>query len=451
MQRLIDSELRQWMTGKIRKPLIIRGARQIGKTTSVRRLARAFPRWVELNLEDRIDLHPVFEGNLDPTRLLTDISLLVGQQIIPGETLLFIDEIQACPRAIIALRYFYENLPELHVIAAGSLLDFAIETVGVPVGRVAFLSMYPLTFVEFLWAMQENLLADAILQQSPDQAFSEAIHNKALRLFGEYIAVGGMPEAVVAWRDQRDYQRCLSIHHDLIMAYRQDFEKYARRSEIKYVEHVFQQVPLQLGRKFQFSKVSGQFRKRELEPALQLLEKANVVTKITYTSAQGLPLGAGASFDDYKMMMLDIALTQALLGQTAENWILHPKDQFLNKGEIAEAFVGQELLGYSHPRREGALYYWHREQRTSHAEIDYVTLFENQIVPIEVKSGKGSTLKSLHLFLEEHSHTPCGIRFSTQNYSIFEKIHSYPLYAVAAIAQRSLGTNMKFSIRALRE
>jgi predicted AAA+ superfamily ATPase len=398
----------------------------------VRNFAHNYPNFIELNLEDRADLHELFQHNLDPKRLLTDISLITSKLIKPGETLLFIDEIQACPRAILALRYFYEQIPDLHLIAAGSLLDFAIEEVGVPVGRVNFLRMYPLTFLEFLWALDEKLLADAIIKQSPTAAFTDSIHQKALRLFGEYIAIGGMPEAVKLWRDNRDYQQCLQFHHDLISAYRQDFEKYASRNEIKYVEHLFQKTALQLGEKFRFSKVSGDFRKRELEPALQLLHKANVINKITHTSAQGLPLDAGVQPDDFKVIMLDVALTQALLGQTAENWILNPKEQFLNKGEIAEAFVGQEILGYNNPRKDHILYYWRREKRTSQAEIDYVDLIDNNITPIEVKAGKGGTLKSLHRFLDEHESSPIGVRFSTQNYSVYEKIYSYPLYAVSA-------------------
>lgn|SRR3990167_428241 len=433
MQREIDNHLINWKKSENRKPLILRGARQIGKTTSVRKLGKAFKNFIEINFEFMPKFNAIFEADLDSHRIISDIQFVIQQPVIPGETLLFFDEAPAVPRVLIALRYFYELIPELHVIAAGSLLDFAIEQVGLPVGRIQILEMHPMSYKEFLWAMGNHFLVDGILNLDPNKPFNSAVHDKGLRLFSEYIAVGGLPEAVACWRDKKNYSLCLNVHHDLIRIYKQDFEKYAKKPQIQYVDHVFSQVSYQLGEQFNYAKLSGEFRKRELEPALRLLEKANVITKIIQTPARGIPLGANINPSHFKVIMLDVALTQALLGHTSEQWILDIENEFVNKGAIAEAFIGQELLAYSNPRRENNLYYWRRNQHGSEAEIDYIVARDMQMIPIEVKAGKGSTLKSMHLFLQEHPEVPYGIRFSTQNFSRYEKIISYPLYAAMCL------------------
>ena len=430
MDRLAHTTLKAWKGSDVRKPLIIRGARQIGKTTCVRHFGQSFTNTVELNFERRTELHALFEKDLAPEQLITDLQVVTKQTITPGKTLLFFDEVQACPRVLIALRYFFEKMPALHVIAAGSLLEFAIEQVGVPVGRVNFLHMYPMSFLEFLWALDERHLADVIFQHDPSQPVSSVVHDRGLRLLGEYMAVGGMPEAVAAWRDRKNYQQCLDIHHDLIAAFEQDFEKYAKETQIKYVEHVFRQAPYQLGRQFQYAKLSGNYRKRELSPALELLVRANIMTPVFQTSGQGIPLGADANPEAFKAIFIDVALTQALLGLTAEQWILDPARAFVNKGALSEAFVGQECLAYANPRQKKSLYYWQRNRRGSEAEVDYLMGLSGHVIPVEVKAGKGSTLKSMNLFLNNHPSTPYGIRFSAHNYSIHDKLHTYPLYAV---------------------
>lgn len=432
MKRIIDPALENWKKSPTRKPLIIRGARQVGKTTAVRHLGRTFTHFVEINFEAEPQWCTLFEGSLDPKRILLDLELSVEKKIIPGQTLLFFDEIQACPKALLALRYFYERLPDLHLIAAGSLLEFAIDEVGVPVGRVQFLYMYPLSFIEFLWALDKGMLVNAISNTSVQTPLSDLIHDKLNRLLGEYLAIGGMPEAVLQWSRTQNYSECVEIHHDLLTAFKQDFHKYARQTQLKHVEHLFHYLPHQAGQVFRYTHIPGEFRKRELEPALRLLIKANIITPVIHSAAQGIPLGAQANLDKFKLILLDVALMQALLGLTSSDWILNPEQTFINKGMIAEAFVGQELLAYGPCRQAQTLYYWHRDQPTSQAEVDYLMVNHQQIIPIEVKAGKGSTLRSMHAFLRDHPQTPYGIRFSTQNYSTYEKIHSYPLYAVAA-------------------
>lgn len=431
MKRIIDFALETWKKSPTRKPLIIRGARQVGKTTAVRHVGKTFANFVEINFEAEPQWRTIFEGSLDPKRLLIDLELIAEQKITPGKTLLFFDEIQTCSQALLALRYFYELLPDLHLIAAGSLLDFAIDEVGIPVGRVQFLYMYPMSFVEFLWALDKHILVDAISSSSIQTPLSEVIHNKLNRLLGEYIAIGGMPEAVLHWSKTQDYAGCVEIHHDLLTAFKQDFHKYARQTQVKHVAHLFHYFPQQTGQVFRYNHIPGELRKRELEPALRLLMKANIITPVIHSAAQGIPLGAQANVDKFKLILLDVALMQALLGLTSSDWILNPEQTFVNKGMVAEAFVGQELLAYGPCRQAQTLFYWHRDQPTSQAEVDYLVVAHQHIIPIEVKAGKGSTLRSMHAFLRDHPQTPYGIRFSTQNYSTYEKIHSYPLYAIA--------------------
>jgi predicted AAA+ superfamily ATPase len=432
MKRIIDHFLEQWKLDDSRKPLLIRGARQVGKTYSVRSLGASYSNFVEINLEFQSDAQRIFEKDLDPVRICRELSLLVKKPIIPGKTLLFIDEIQVVPRAIIALRYFYEMLPELHVIAAGSLLDFAIEEVGIPVGRVQSLYMYPLSFIEYLAALGDTLIVDEIMHHELEQEMSPVIHTKLLGLLGEYLALGGMPDVVQRWVNKKDPLECTKIHHMLLNSYRQDFAKYTRKLQIKYVELMFKHIPMQLGRKFKYSLIEGDYRKRELAPALELLVTAGVAHKVYYSAGQGIPLGAQIDPLDYKVLFLDAGLAQALLDLDVTQWFLHPEKEFINKGALVEAFIGQELLIYANPHIKNNVYYWHKDT-AGQAEVDYLMQVDAAVVPVEVKSGLGRTLKSLNIFLETHLKSSYGIRFSAQNYSLHNTIHSYPLYAVAKI------------------
>ena len=438
MKRFIDDQLKAWARQKNFKPLLLRGARQVGKTYAARELGKDFDIFVEINLEINSRARDIFALDLYPQRIIQEISYLTGLKIIPGKTLLFFDEIQAEPKAIQALRYFYEMMPELHVIAAGSLIDFAIESVGIPVGRVEFLYMYPVSFLEFIRALGEPILLKAILEHNNEQPLSSIAHDRLLRLIKEYLAIGGMPEAVHAWAQKKDAVQCFKIQQTLINSYRQDFNKYAKKAQIKYLDILFDNIPLQLGQKFKYSAIPGEFRKRELAPCIELLATAGIIHKVYDTAAQGLPLGAQMDPDSFKIIFLDVALAQAILGLDMTEWLLSTQESWVNKGEIVEAFVGQELVAYSRPFQQQKLYYWTRHERTAQAEVDYVTSIKQDIIPIEVKSGPGSTLKSMHSFLEKHPKTPFGVRFSTQNYSVYENIHSYPLYAIGMAIKSEL-------------
>jgi predicted AAA+ superfamily ATPase len=431
MKRLIDWHLRTWKNDPRRKPLLLKGARQIGKTYAVRQLGREFESFVELNFELLPKAQTLFEQDLVPERLLWEIGLLADAKIQPGKTLLFLDEIQAAPQVILALRYFYEKMPELHVIAAGSLLDFSIEKVGLPVGRVSMLYVYPLSFMEFLAATGNSQFIEGILEKKP---FSEVIHVKLLDLLGHYLAIGGMPEAVAAWVETKDPRASYEAQKGLVETYRQDFPKYAKKHQFQYLDILFNQIPHFIGNQFKYSSIHGGYKKRELAPCLDLLRRANVVHQISHSSGNGVPLGAEVNLERFKTIFLDVGISQALLGLDLPAWFLNPDKDLVNRGTSAEAFVGQELLAYASPKWKSDLYFWKRESKSALAEVDYLYDREGVVLPIEVKSGHGSTLRSLHQFLIDHPKSPMGMRFWSENYLLWEKIDSRPLYALATLA-----------------
>lgn len=432
MKRLIDFNLKQWKNDSGRKPLLLRGARQVGKTYSIRELGKSFASIVEINFDLQPGAIKIFKDDLIPERIVRDISLFIGKQIVAGKTLLFLDEIQYAPKAIAALRYFNEIMPELHVIAAGSLLDFALDKVGLPVGRVSSLWMYPLSFVEFLAATGNVLLAKAIcLERKPP---GSAVHEKTIALLAQYLFAGGMPAAAASWVEYHDAERCSRIQEDILESYRQDFQHYAVKHQQKYVDLLFREIPGRLGKKFKYSAIPGEYRKRELAPALELLVKAGVAHTVFHSSGQGIPLGADVNADRFKVLFLDCGLAQRSLGIKPGTWLLDAQESLINKGEITEAFVGQEFLAVASPHRKAQLYYWHREARASNAEVDYLVQQENATIPVEVKSGNEGRIKSMRVFLDEHPRSPFGIRLSSGNNGEFERIRSFPLYFAASVA-----------------
>ncbi len=436
MKRRIEKKLDDWKRSKRRKPLLIRGARQVGKTYIVRKFGEKYKSYVEINFELLNDARDIFRADLKPGRITRDLSLLTQTRIVPGETLLFLDEIQEAPEAITALRYFFELMPELHVIAAGSLLEFQIEKIGLPVGRIAMMYMHPLSFREFLATDRNDDYLSVIDDTFENETINRAIHNRLLRILGEYIAVGGMPEAVNCWIETGEFQECRHIHQGLIETYRQDFHKYSKKHQIKYIDRLFNEIPNMLGRKFKFSSISGGCRKRELDPALDLLQHAGIIHKIWHTSGQGLPLGAGMNHNRFKVLFLDIALSQTVLHMDMAKWILNPVERIINKGAIAESFAGLELIAGDDVRIKPQLFYWHREARSSNAEVDYLTVMNGTIIPVEIKGGKEGTLKSMRLFLEAHPDSPYGIRFYSGMPHTVDNIRSLPLYCVACLSPK---------------
>lgn len=430
-KRKIDDELKNWMKSPDRKPLILRGARQVGKSSSVRHLAKNFKYFIEVNFEEHKQAHKIFEGNLTPKEICDNISLMFNVPIIPGETLLFFDEIQACIPAISSLRFFYEKFNEIHLIAAGSLLDFALnELPSFGVGRIRSIFIYPFSFDEFLSACGEELLLEAKRKSSLSNPLLEPVHNKILQLFKKYLLIGGMPEVIAKYIQHNNVHSTLQILDDLITSLKTDFVKYKNRVPSLRILEVFASVTQQMGNKFVFNKADTEANHKQIKEALNLLIMAGLVIPVTHSSSNGIPLGAEINSRKRKMLIIDTGIFQRLLDLDISN-ILNENDfNLINKGAIAELFVGLEILKSLPSNIQQNLYYWQRESVSGNAEVDYVIQSKQNIIPIEVKSGSKGSMKSIYQFLREKNRE-FGIRFSTENYSTYENIKVYPIYAVS--------------------
>jgi len=417
--------LQEWRLSPQRKPLLIRGARQVGKSWLVDEFGKYFDSYVKINFEKERAIHQVFASDLIVEQIIDELSLYAGKKIQPDKTLLFFDEIQECDNAIKSLRYFKEDYPELHVIAAGSLIDFKFEELGMPVGRVQYLHLNPLSFAEFLVACGRDDLRVHLLRQQVNDALQAAL----LNLLKTYLWVGGMPAAVESWLTYKDASQCHAIQDEITQTYYDDFAKYAKKNQVPLVEKVFKSVPAQLGRKFKFSHVDKEVRSLYLKNSLDLLEKAGIVHICYHTNAQQIPLGAEADDKKFKVFFFDVGLAQRILGLDMKEWVLTPI-KVDNIGAIAEQFVAQELTAYSPSNKKSQLYYWHRENKTSNAEVDFILEHQGHIVPIEVKSSAKGQLKSLHQYLDTHPQAPYGVRISEICFSENDLIRDVPLYGI---------------------
>ncbi len=429
MKRLAEKQIVEWKDSQRRKPLIIRGARQVGKTWLVENfLAKQFDSFVKIDLEKRRDLHVHFEGNLDPKIILSYLELELGR-IIPGKTLLFFDEIQACPRAIMALRYFYEQMPELHVIAAGSLLEFAFGEISIPVGRVQYLHMHPMTFYEYLLALGKEQKAEYVLR-SPVNVTGE-IQKMILNELRSYFFIGGMPECVKTYRDSGSMVEAFRVQSEILGSYRDDFSRYKPRIDTTCLDAVFLNVAKSIGEQLKYTRLndghSGQMNRK----AFNLLAKANVIHKISACDPSGLPLGATANLKKFKATMLDIGLLQRICQVPAELELKQENLLAMYRGKLAEQFVAQEILA----KNSSELFYWARDARGSSAEVDYLAVRQGNIYPVEVKSGAGGSLKSLHLMLEKYQNCPQGLVLYSGTYKELpeQKLTFMPLYCAAII------------------
>lgn len=405
----------------------------MGKSTAIRNLARQFDHFLEINFEEQRNVHTLFDGDLDPQELCENLSVYYNVPIIPGKTLLFFDEIQACVPAISSLRFFYEKYPSLHVVAAGSLLEFALaEIPSFGVGRVRSVFMYPMAFEEYLWALDENALVDSIAKASPKNPLATPIHQKTLDLLKRFLVLGGMPEVLSHYVIHRNLLDATQLLDDLIVAFRADFAKYRDRVPSLLIGEVFQSVVQQAGGKFVYARAAEATQHRQIREALELLIMAGLVIPVTHTSANGLPLGAEANSRKQKMLTLDTGIFQRVLGLNVSDILFENEFEAVNKGAIAEQFVGLELLKSTSCYRQERLYYWQREAKSSNAEVDYLIQQEDRIVPIEVKSGKKGSMQSMRLFLKEKQASK-DIRTSLENFSEVDQIEIRPLYAIGRV------------------
>jgi len=435
--RTIDKDLAEWKKDIHRKPLLLRGARQVGKSSTVRELAKQFDYFLEINFEKKEskDAKALFERTSSPKQICDELSVMYDVPIIPGCTLLFFDEIQACLPAISSLRYFYEEYPELHIIAAGSLLEFALQELpSFGVGRIRSLFLYPLSFGEYLRAMDLNLLADALEKASPEKPFSDAVHNKCLQQLLHFILIGGMPQVVATYSRGGSLFDCQKILDDLMLSLYDDFSKYKERVPTLRLREVFASIIWQTGRKFNYSKASQDSNHWQIKESVELLELAGIIYSVTHSSANGLPLAAEMNPKHRKYLPLDTGIYQRFLRLDLGQLLSSESLQQINKGALAELFVGLELLKSAPSTNPTQLYYWQREKQGASAEVDYVVQCNADIVPVEVKSGTRGSMQSMAQFLSEKKY-PYGIRCSMENFGTYQNIKIYPLYAASKIGK----------------
>jgi predicted AAA+ superfamily ATPase len=438
IKRKIDSDLTEWKNSADRMPLLLRGARQVGKSSSVRNLARGFESFVEINFEKNKNAGKAFEGDLIPQTICGNLSYLLGKRIIAGKTLLFFDEIQSCPAAIESLRFFYEDYPELHLIAAGSLLEFALEELNsFGVGRIQSLFMYPFSFMEFLHSLEEDMLIELIKNQPETTPIFEPAHKKLLQYLKIFLITGGMPKVVATYQATSDLLQCGKVLSQLLNSLKTDFAKYKRRVTELRLANAFNSVANQMGKKFVYAKATGNYDTRQIKECIELLRMAGLILPVVHTSANGIPLGAEISEKHIKYLFLDTGLYQNLLGLDLSDLLLSDDFAVVNKGSIAELHVGLELIKSAKNDAFPQLYNWVREAKGSNAEVDYLIQKNNKIIPIEVKAGTKGSMQSLYLFMKEKQ-SEYGIRASLENFGEFQNeegnlIKIYPLYSIENI------------------
>lgn len=448
-KRLIDGYLEQWARRKDHKPMLLRGARQVGKSTAVRHLGESFDNFVEINFEKQPEYKKLFEKDLVVSRIISEISAMCAKPIVPGTTLLFLDEIQECQAVIMSLRFFREDMPELHVIGAGSLLEIALAdlpTFGV--GRIHSMYMYPMTFDEYLEANGESLLLDYKRKAMPGRPLSEPLHNKLVSLIRTYFLVGGMPEVVGKWVETHDYLQCQEMQDDIISGYEDDFAKYKKKIDSHLLRLTLRSAATQVTKKFAYSDVGGGYRIEEVKKALEMLILAGICIQVVRTDANGLPLGDESDMSYRKILILDpgimmrlLRLTQADFSKTVSEVLTGDTADLVNKGSLAEMVAGLEMQRYKTPNLRHDIYYWVRLAKNSQAEIDYVETIDGLVLPIEIKSGMKGGMKSLWIFMREKKLTSA-IRCSLENFGRLEykdseaagmvrNVDIYPLYAIS--------------------
>lgn len=431
MKRIITEKLVKWKNEPHRKPLLIRGARQVGKTYSIMEFGKIhFNENIHcINFEKNPEIHSIFEQNLDSNRILAELELVLNKKLVQGKDLLFFDEIQECPKAIMALRYFYEQNPEFHVIAAGSLLEFVLQDISFPVGRLQMLFMNPMCFEEFLIANGKEMLSETI--KNTNKQLSGTVIKLVNNEIHKYFIIGGMPECVETFIRTGSFIDVINVQTDLIATFRQDFSKYAGHSDKRCLNSVLSSVANKIGEQIKYSHLADNYSNPTIKKAFELLETARLFTKVKAASPSGIPLGANASEKKLKAVFLDIGLLSNLSGFYSK--IIVPKQKMFSgfNGKMAEQFAGQELRTAISEN----LYYWSRDARGSSSETDYLVELDGEIVPIEIKSGKSGSLKSLHLLLETFKNINTSYVFTEDKYGELpgNRIKFLPLFCVGSL------------------
>ena len=433
MRRQIYSHLIEWKNSASRMPLLVRGARQIGKTYVIESFAKAeFEDYLIINFEIQPEYKPCF-SSLDPKIILERIEFIAKKNITLGKTLLFLDEIQECPTAIQALRYFKEQYQALHVIGAGSLLEFTLNEAEfrIPVGRVEFLYMYPLNFNEFLNALGHEKLIQHLSLADIASGIDPVAHEQLLKHLKLFFLLGGMPAVVQTYINGESLRRCQGVQAFLLNTYRNDFGKYASRANQQHCRRIFEKAPGLIAQHFKYSDIDPDVQSRSLKAALHLLMQAGLLFPIYETRANALPLNTTINEKKFKLLFVDVGLVNFNTQLNAD--ILIQDDLLLlNDGALAEQFVGQELIATQPNFHEPTLYFWQQNQRNDSAQVDYIIQHHKHILPIEVKAGKTGRLRSLHAFLNKHNDS-LGIKISQETLKFDGKVLSLPLYMISEL------------------
>ncbi len=421
LNRFAETHLEIWINKSNRKPLVIRGARQVGKSTLVREFARKRGKTlIEINLEQNLFLDDIFK-TLDTDAALREIEALSGIPISTPDTILFLDEIQSTPHALQLLRYFFEEKKELLVIAAGSLLEFTLadHSFSMPVGRIEYMHLGPMTFKEFIMAVEPSLTR-YIEDFSMTSPLPRAAHEKLKKKQRDYVLVGGMPEAVQVWCESGSVRDVADIHRSITETYQDDFSKYAQSHQLVLMQRVFRTIPRIVGDKVKYSNISREHPSKNIKDALELLSKAKICHRIYHSHCSCLPLNADIKETVYKLLFMDIGMMNHICGNDWAFLQSFPDHELVNEGAIAEQFIGQHLL--SAQNHSPSLNYWVRQAKTSNAEVDYVISEGPLIIPVEVKSGKSGSLKSLQQFVTKKN-ISLAVRFDLNPPSIQDISH----------------------------
>lgn len=434
MKRKINKYLIRWKNERDRKVLLIRGARQVGKTYSLRKLGKTFKYFLEVNFEEEGAVKQFFADSLNPKKICEKLSTYFNVPIIPSETFLFFDEIQVCPNALRSLRFFYEKMAGLHVAAAGSLLEFAIEEIpSFGVGRISSIYMYPMSFSEFVHADSGRGLSDIIEKKCNNDSIDEVFHTKLLDLLKIYLITGGMPAIVKYYTKSNDLLGCQRYLDELITTIQYDFGKYKKRISSIKMSETLTSIIYQSGGKFKYSNISSMESQAGYKKALILIVQAGLAHVVYHTSAQGIPLGAQIKDNKFKVLFFDIGISQRILGLDLQQYVIKDISEIVNNGSVIEQVVGLELISSFSPFCIPKLYYWHREAKSSNAEVDYVIQKNENIIPIEVKAGKQGSMQSMHQFIKEKN-SKIAIRLSQENCSrINNEVIVLPMYLAGRI------------------
>lgn len=428
MKRLILEKLEKWKQSKRRKPLLLRGARQVGKTWVLKEFGNTFADgFVHIDFDKQVEYRQFFEQTKDVKRILDNLALATGKKITP-KTLIIFDEIQACESALNSLKYFYEDAPQYSVVGAGSLLGLKLAS-GFPVGKVEFLDMYPMTFTEFLFANGDANLVEYLDSIEKVENIPIAFFNPLEEKLKTYFVTGGMPEAVLNWAEDRDIVSADKVLLDILTAYEADFAKHANKNDVPKIQYIWDSLPSQLSRenkKFLYSAVKPGARAREYENALNWLYNANLVKKVFRITKPGLPISAYDDLTSFKIYMGDVGLLRKKSGLSTSAFAEQNRLFTEFKGALCENFVLQHLsrLFDVSPR------YWN----DNFHEVDFIVQHENSIIPVETKASVNVKATSIKYYDKQYN-APLMIRFSMRNFSCDGKILNIPLFMADRIKQ----------------